>query len=126
MRFSVVLMAYFITGAFMWAGGLIAWSEAGVGEIIIDQGDDGGVEANETTSEQVENSGGPIQEAADTVSGGGLLAVWGLIVRFFGYLFWPITVLVSVGAPTRVVVVAGGIPTLAMLAGVIRMIRTGA
>lgn len=126
MRFSTVVMAYFICGALMWGGGIIVWGEAGVGTIVLDQQTDGGFSANETTGEQVEKSGGPIQEAADTVSGGGLLAAWSLVVNIFSYLFWPVTVLVSVNAPARVTVLAGGTLALAMLVGIIRVIRSGA
>lgn len=123
MRFENVVVAYFVVGALMWGAGVIQWSQAGVGVLFIDQSPGGGdVDINSTTSEDLENAGGPIQQAANSISGG-LIAVWNLMVRLIGFLTWPITVLQSVNAPPRIVVLGGGTPTTAFFATLLRVIR---
>jgi len=85
----------------------------------------GGVSVNENTSNQLEQSGGPIQEAAKSM-GGPILAIWNFVVQFIGYLFWPVTVLQSVNAPPRVTVLVGGAFSVMFLGAVIRLIRSSA
>jgi len=121
MRWVNIILAYFVIGAVMWGAGLIAWSQAGVGLLFIDSPANG-VDVNENTTQDVEQSGGPIQQAASTVSGP-LVAVWNLLVRLIGYLTWPITVLQSVGAPPRIIVLLGGTPTVGFFATLIGVIR---
>lgn len=123
-RFAAVLLAYFVIGAVMWGGGAIAWSDSGVGGLII-KDTAGGVDVNENTSEQLERSGGPIREAAAQL-GGPILAIWNFVVQFIGYLFWPVTVLQSVNAPPRAIVLAGGAMSVMFLGSVIRLIRRSA
>lgn len=125
MRFSNIVLAYFVMGAMMWAGGAIAWGDAGVGQLFIeDPGSD--VQINKDTSEKLDNAGGPIQEAADSVGGGGLIATLGILLDFVGFLFWPITVLLLVGAPLPVVVLLGGTPTVAFFTTLLRLVRQSA
>lgn len=123
-RFAQILLAYFMIGAVMWGGGVIVWTQTGIGGLIIED-TTGGVDVNENTSKQLERSGGPIREAAASL-GGPILAIWNFVARFIGYLFWPITVLQSVNAPPRVVVTLGGGPSVMFLGGVIRLIRRSA
>lgn len=126
MRFSHIVMAYFIIGTVMWAGGAIPWSgqHGGVGmaTLIIDNPETGDVNSN--TTEQLENTGGPIQEAITAVGGGALIAVWNLVVQVIGFFFWPISALANNGAPPRVWVPLGGVPTIAFYGAFIRLIRT--
>lgn len=124
-RFSAILLAYFLIGAVMWGGGAIAWDESGVGGLIITDATESDIEVNENTSQQLERSGGPIQEAAQSM-GGPILAIWNFVVRFVGYLFWPVTVLQSVNAPTRIVVTLGGSFSVIFLGAVVRLIRRSA
>lgn len=121
-RFGHVVMAYFVMGAVMWGGGAIMWGDAGLGAIIVDQPAAGGV--NDQTVQDLEDAGGPIQNALSQVGAGALIAVWNLVVKFFGFLTWPMTVLANGGAPPRVWVLLGGTPTMAFYTGVIRLIRT--
>lgn len=121
-RFSNIALAYFLIGAVMWGGGAIAWSDAGIGQLIIDEPAPGGV--NERTSQELEQSGGPIQNALGDVGAGGLIAVWNLVAKFIGFMFWPMTTLQSHGVPARVWVPLGGMPTMAFYGGFIRLIRT--
>lgn len=123
MRFTNILLAYFMIGAIMWAGGAIAWDDAGVGGLFIDTAEDPDV--NESTSTQIREAGGPIQEAAGSTAVG-LIAIWNLLVKLLGFLFWPITVLLSVNAPPRVVVVLGGSFCVAFYGALIRVIRRSA
>jgi len=124
-RFAQVLLAYFVIGAVMWGGGAIVWEEAGVGGLIIEDVSGENVDVNENTSDQLERSGGPIREAASAF-GGPILAIWNFVVRFIGFLFWPVTVLQTVNAPPRAVVLAGGSLSVMFLGGVIRLIRRSA
>jgi hypothetical protein len=124
-RFTNILIVYFVIGAMMWGGGAINWQESGVGGLIVQStGDD--VEINEQTADELQQRGGPIQEAAGALGASPILAVWNLLVGLIGYLFWPITTLQGVGAPPRIVVLAGGTPVVAFYAGVLRLIRTSA
>jgi len=122
-RFGEILLAYFVIGAVMWGGGAIQWDQSGVGGLIFDDAADG--EVNRDTGEQLERSAGPIENAI-TSFGAPLLAIWNVVVKIIGYLFWPITVLQSNNAPPRVVVLLGGSFTMVFLGAVIRLIRRSA
>lgn len=126
MRFSNVIMAYFIIGAVMWGGGVIAWSDAGVGSLFIEDPDGDTVGTNSSTADALESISGPIKQAASTVGGAGLLAVLGLFVKLFSFLFWPITTLIGVGAPISVTVLFGGSLTTAFYVSLIRVVRGSA
>ena len=123
-RFGEVVMAYFLIGSVLWAGGAIPWDDAGIGNVIVDvQADD--VTTQENTSQDLKQLGGPIQEASTTVSGGGLIAAWNIIVKLVGFLFWPVVVLDGIGAPKRIVVVLGGTMVMAFIVGLIAVVRQG-
>jgi hypothetical protein len=124
-RFSQIIVAYFVMGAVMWAGGAIAWDEAGVGTLFVDDPDASGqVDVDDDTADDLEGAGGPIQEAASAAGvGGGLLAVWNLIVKVISSLFWPIITLDGLGAPASVTVIIGGTPTVAFWGAVLRVLR---
>jgi len=122
-RFGDVVLAYFVIGAIMWGGGAIQWAETGVNSFIIE--DPQTAEVNEETSDKLESAGGPIREAAQSF-GGPVLAVWNIVVQLIGALFWPVTVLQSVNAPPRIIVLLGGTPSIAFLGGALRLIRESA
>jgi hypothetical protein len=124
-RFSNILAAYFVVGALLWAGGAIQWGQTGVAGLIVDTPEEG-VEVNNETADQLQQRGGPIQEAAGALGASPILAVWNLLVGLIGYLFWPITVLQGVNAPPRIVVLLGGTPTVLFYGSFIRLIRTSA
>lgn len=115
-------MTYFVVGAVMWGAGIIDWSQIGLVEMIM--ADPGG-DVNPGVQQDLESAGGPIQNAAQSV-GGPVLAVFQLIVGIIGYMFWPITVLASQGAPAEAILLLGGVPTVAFWMGVIRMLRESA
>lgn len=119
MQFNRIILAYFMIGAVMWGGGAIDYENAGVSEMFIEESG-GEFVINEDTSGDLSESGGPIQTAAANVAGG-LIAVWNLISKALGYLFWPITVMQSANAPPRVVVLLGGAPTAAFWGSIIML-----
>lgn len=107
MRFANVIVAYTVLGVVMWGTGFIGWGSAGIGQLFID--DPGPTtDINEATGDELEKAGGPIQQAAQSLGGGALLAVWNLISGVIGFLFWPIVTLDAVNAPPRAVALLGG------------------
>ncbi|QLD84607.1 hypothetical protein HWV23_02690 [Natronomonas halophila] len=126
MRFSNVIMAYFVIGAVMWGGGAIAWTDAGVAELFVDNPDGDEASANSETAQALEEISGPIKQAASTIGGAGLLAVLGLLTSLFGYLFWPLTTLIGLGAPLEISLLFGGSLTCAFYVSLIRVIRGSA
>lgn len=120
-RLNAIILAYFLMGAMAWGGGALSWEKAGMGQIIID---DPGADdpTNQATQNKLENVGGPIQQAATSISGG-LVAVWNIVVSLLAYLFWPIITLKGAGAPAEVWVVGGGTPTIGFYGALIRSVR---
>lgn len=121
MRLSDAVVAYLIIGAVMWGGGVISWENSGMTTVMLSQ-TDAGIAPDASMSESVENIN-PTQGLLESL-GGPLLIVWDLIIKFIGMLFWPVTVLLSVGAPPEVVVLGGGPFATAFIMGVIRLVRT--
>jgi hypothetical protein len=124
LRFSNIVVAYAVIGMVMWGGGAIAWENSGLGGVIIDAPDDGSVSTD--TADELQSLGGPIQEAAATVGGTGLLAVWNILIKLLGFLFWPVVTMQGAGAPPRVWVLFGGTLTIAFYAAALRLIRSSA
>lgn len=122
MRLSSLVLAYFLLGAILWGGGAIHWNEAGVGGFFmhVDQGD---VAHNANTTGQLTNLSGPIQIASSSIAGGGLAAIWNIIVKLVGYLFWPITVMQTNNMPPRITVVLGGSLVVAFYGSLLRILR---
>jgi hypothetical protein len=106
-RFANVVIAYTVIGIVMWGTGFVGWGSAGIGQLFIDQ-PGFTTEINEETGAELEQAGGPIQEAAQTLGGGALLSVWNLISGLIGFLFWPIVTLDAVNAPARATALLGG------------------
>jgi hypothetical protein len=127
MRFSSVVLAYFFIGALMWGGGVIQWDDAGVGTLFVEEpGTDGATAVNQDTAHELEGLAGPIQQAAQTVGGGALIAIWNLVVKLIGFLFWPLTTLAGLNAPPRATVVFGGPFVVAFFVSVLRLLRESA
>jgi hypothetical protein len=107
MRFGPVIMAYFMIGVVMWGGGVIGWTESGVGqEFVNPQGDQ--VTPNNETAEQLERTGGVVDQAAQSLAGPVIL-VWNLVTNFIKFLFWPVTTLQAVNAPPQLVVLSAAL-----------------
>lgn len=127
MRFGHVVMAYFVIGAVLWGGGAIAWNDSGVTHLVVTGADNStNISTNDQTKDELESSGGPIQEAASSIGGGALIAIWKLITGLLGFMFWPVATLINTNAPPTVVVLLGGVPTLAFYLGVMNVfMRSG-
>lgn len=125
MKFGHVLLAYFLVGSLMWAGGVLDYQDSGVSTLIVEPTANG-TAVNDDTQQAVEDTGGPIQQAAQSVGASGLFAIWNLVAQFLGFLFWPVTALQSVDAPQEAVVLAGGGMVMALIAGFLLFVRAGA
>lgn len=119
MKLSQVLIAYFLVGALMWGGGVIDWADAGVADLIVTPGNNS-VQTNSSTGGDVTGLDDPIRSSDSDV--GLLTALLGLIAKLAGYLFWPVTVLLSVEAPAEIVVIAGGGMSVAFLGALMRFV----
>lgn len=123
MRFSSIIIAYFLIGAVMWGGGALDWDEAGVAGVFIEDPQSG--EINDETATALNNMGGPITQVVGQTIGGGLIATWNVLVKFIGYVFWPTTAMLSINAPMKIVVLATVFP-VAFVASVLRLVRGSA
>lgn len=122
MRFGNVILGYFVIGALMWGGGVIAWDDAGVAQMFVD--DPTNPEPNEERQQDVQGIDGRISQIVGSFASAlGLFAVWNILVKFVAYLFWPITVLNSVAAPPRIVVLLGGALTTMFHLALLRAVR---
>jgi len=125
MRLTQIVIVYFVIGAVMWGGGVIAWEDSGVGGLFV-QTPSTDTQVNQETTEDLSQLGGPIQIAASTVQSAGIVAIWNVLVKLVGLLMWPIVTLLSVDAPPRVVVLLGGTPTVAFFGAFIKLVRSSA
>lgn len=123
-QFSRIIVAYFIVGAVLWGGGLLPYSESGITTLFVSSPDNG-TEINNGTAGQLEDAAGPIQEAAESIGGGAVLAVFNLLTAFIGFLFWPTTALIHMNAPPRAIVLGSAL-TVAFFGSVLRVIRSSA
>lgn len=124
-RLGSVVITYFVIGAVMWGSGILDAGQLGVAEIFFDFGANGGVEASEEPQGLLDSMGNSIVDVAGGLVGP-VLAVWNVLTQLISVLFWPVAALRSAGAPTEVVVLLGGTPTVAFFMGVIRTVRESA
>lgn len=111
----------------MWAAvPAVGWGQVGVGGEILDNPEDGSVQGEEDVQNDLEGIGGAISSAVQTVSGGGILAVWGIISGFISLVFWPVTVMIAVDAPGVITVLVGGSLSMAFMVGLIKIVRGSA
>lgn len=125
-RFSSLVIAYFTMGAVMWGSGVLEpTANLGVVEIFFDISANGAVERTGEPQTLLGNIGNNIGDVAGGLVGP-ILAVWTAIRQLIGVLFWPVVTMVSINAPTELVVLLGGVPTVAFFMGVIRTVRESA
>jgi hypothetical protein len=124
MRFQKLILAYFVIGTVMWGGGVLEWNETGLAGFIVENPNDN-PSVNDETAGDLEKMGGPLQEAAGSLAGP-IIPLWNFIIKFLGYLGWPIASLQATGAPKRIVVLLGGSLTTAFLGSVLRLFRSSA
>ena len=124
-RLGSVVITYFVIGAVLWGSGLLEAGQLGVAEIFFDFSESGGVEASQEPQGLLDSMGNSIVDVAGGLVGP-VLAVWNVLTQLISVLFWPVSALRSTGAPTEVVVLLGGTPTVAFFMGVIRTVRESA
>lgn len=124
MKFTHVLVLYFICGSMMWAGGVVTWEEAGIVNVIMNPNTDGSL-VNEETQQLIQDTSNVIEKVSSALQFAPLFAVTDLLFKLAGFVFWPITVLQIVGAPIEVVVLGGGTFTMAFLASFMGFVRGG-
>lgn len=124
-RLGSVVITYFVIGAVMWGSGLLDAGQLGVAEIFFDFSETGEVQPSEEPQGLLDSMGNSIIDVAGGLVGP-VLAVWDVLTQLISVLFWPVSALRSVGAPTEVVVLLGGTPTVAFFMGVIRTVRESA
>jgi hypothetical protein len=116
-----LVVAYVLIAAVMWSGGVIPWTEAGVaGEFVNVSGGD--VETNDEKIKEIDSSSGVIEQVTESIVGA-VAAFFRLIGTIVNFLFYPISILLYVDAPTRVVVLLGIAPTVAFYVAVISTLR---
>lgn len=126
MRFSAIIVTYFVLGATMFGAGVLTLDDAGVvTEIAPGVDSNGDVETNNGLINTLESMGGPITNVIGTV-GGGILAAWNVISTLVGLIFWPVTTLRAAEAPPEIVILLGGTPSAAFLTSVVRIVRGSA
>lgn len=123
-RLGSVVITYFVIGAVMWGSGFLEAGSLGVADIFFDFGPNG-VQASSEPQGLLDAMGNSIVDVAGGLVGP-VLAVWNVLTQLIAVLFWPVSALRNSGAPTEVVVLLGGTPTVAFFMGVIRTVRESA
>lgn len=129
MRFSHVVIVYFMMGVIVVGTNVVPLAHLGIATVFIDvQGDD--VQANTTSiggegegsSGMLDNLIGPVKNALNTITGGALLAVWGPISKLTGFYAWPVVTTSYIGAPP-IVRMLSGVLVASFTFGVLRVFR---
>lgn len=124
MQFRNIILAYFVIGAFMYGSGLVAWSDAGLSGVFIDN-DNTGVSPDEETTQNLNNTGGAIAGLVDTF-GGPILIIWSLIDGLLGFIHWPVVVLAANNAPPRIIILLGGGFVVGFYMSLVGLVMSGA
>lgn len=126
MRLGSMVMTYFLIGALVLAGGVVPPAETGLVQQFIDTGD------HSVNEDQVSAEGGgflsnlvtPVENALNTVAGGGLIAVLNKIDAFLGYIAWPYTLLNYWNAPWQLTYLIAGPLSVGFTIGGLRVLRS--
>lgn len=126
MRLGAMVMAYFMIGALLFGGGAIPAEETGLVGTFVDFDNEGVNEEEVGTDEGglLSNLVGPVENALNTVAGGGLIAVLNKIDAFLGFVAWPWTVMSYWNAPFIVRMLVAGPLTVAFTVGGLRVLRS--
>jgi len=125
MRFTNVMMIYFIMGAVFWGAGLVGYGDAGALQYFIDIGAGGAVETGGGPIDNLLGVGGIIGGAI-TAFAAPLIIIWSLVQPLLTFINWPIVVLSNYGAPAPIVVLVGGGLTAPFYLSMVRLIRRSA
>lgn len=113
MNFKKIILAYFVIGAVMFGGGVIAMDDTGLAQWFIDtDGDQVSVEErvsnnDDDTKSKFEELGNSIKSVVNAF-GGPLILVWNTVTGLIGYMHWPVVVLASNNAPPKITILVGG------------------
>ena len=124
MRFSTVVLAYFVIGAVMLGGGAIDYQDAGVAQFFVEH-DSGSFAPSDQTQSELEKAGGAIGQLVGEFIGAVQL-VYNLVVGLLGFLNWPLIVLAGANAPPMAVLLIGGTFSAAFYLSVIRLFQSSA
>jgi len=120
MQISNIVFAYFVIGAVMLGGGVVAQDEAGVVKAVITN-DGGNVQPNEDLSANVTKQDSVIGGVVSAF-GGGLLIVWNLAKLLFKFIHWPIFAFTENNAPPSITILLGGGMTLSLYLAILGMV----
>jgi len=123
-RFSSIVLAYFVIGSVMIGGGAIDLDDAGVAQFFVDE-TDGEYGPAQGRQSDLQGLAGALQSVVDAVVGP-IVLIYNLILGLIAYLNWPLTVLASVGAPPMAILLIGGSFTAAFYLSIVRLIRVSA
>jgi len=123
MRFTRIVLLYFVLGAVMFGGGAISFQEAGVAGFFVEDRADGFGPSD--ADDELSGLDGAITQLVGEFLGA-IQLVYNLVVGLLGYLNWPIVVLLSHNAPPQAVLLLGGSFTAAFYLGVIRLVQSSA
>jgi len=125
-RFSSIVLSYFTTAAVMWGAGVLDPSASlGVVDIFFDIDSSGAVSTSSQPSGLLDKVGSTIGDVAGGLVGP-VLAVWTVIRELINVLFWPVATMIQVNATPELIVLFGGVPTVAFFMGIIRTVRESA
>lgn len=125
MRLGAMVMAYFMIGSLLFVGGAIPADQAGLVNSFVDT-DTGNAEEEVSADEGgfLSNLVGPVENALNTVAGGGLIAALNKIDAFLGYVAWPFTIMSYWGAPLEMRILMAGPLTVGFTIGGLRVLRS--
>lgn len=123
-RFSRIVLLYFVLGAVMFGGGAVTYDDSGVTKYFIDE-DGENVAAGNEPSSNLQGVAGAITSLVGQV-GGATVLVWNLAVGVVSFLNWPIVVCIENGVPPSVTVLLGGSPTVMFYGSLVTLVRSSA
>lgn len=122
MRFSNIIVLYFVLGAVVFGGGAINYDNSGVAQYFVHKSPSGG-SVNDKVKNQYSGLGSAITNLVNTF-GGAIILVWNLAVGVVSFLAWPFTVCISNNVPFEVSLLLGGTPTVGFYGSIIVLIRS--
>lgn len=124
MRFSTIILLYFVIGVVMFGGGAIDWSESGAATWFVDY-EDGVMDASNNAEGELSGLKGAITAIVNAVAGP-ILLIYNLVVGLLTFIHWPIIVLSSNNAPPAVIALLGGAFQVGFYMSFIRLLRVSA
>lgn len=117
-----IVLIYFVLGAVMFGGGAITFDNSGVTQFFIEQ-EPTGVAPGDQPNDKLSGLAGAITSLVGEF-GGGTVLIWNLVVGLFGFMNWPIVVLLENHAPPSVIILLGGSLTASFYLAVVGLVKT--